>query len=58
MSEQTELKVASKESVAFEIATDIAKREKFYDDPTTYRKKFLDLYAECLHATCGYRSEP
>jgi len=55
MSEQSELKIASKESVALEMAMDIANREKFYDDSSTYRKKLLDLYAECLYATNGYR---
>jgi hypothetical protein len=57
MSEQAELKVASKESVALELAMDIASREKFYDDSSTYRKKLLDLYAECLRATNGWRDE-
>ncbi len=57
MSEQSELKIASKESVALEMATDIAGREKFHDDSSTYRKKFLDLYVECLEATNGYRAE-
>mgnify|MGYP006096872629 CR=1 FL=1 len=57
MSEKVELKIASKESVALELAIDIAAREKFYDDLSTYRKKLLDLYVECLNATNGRERE-
>lgn len=57
MSEQSELKIASKESVALELAKDIASREKLYNDSSTYREKLLDLYAECLRATNGWREE-
>jgi len=57
MSEQSELKIASKESVALEMATYIAKKEELYKDSSTYRQKFLDLYDECLDATSGSRSK-
>ena len=55
MSEKTELQVASKESVAFKLAMDISTKEELYNDKSTYRKKTLDLYAECLAATSGNR---
>lgn len=50
MSDQVELNVASKESVAMSLMLKINQTEKTYD-----RKHILDLYAECLHATSGYR---
>ena len=56
MSDQTELTIASKESVALEMARDIANREELYAEPSTYREKFLDLYVECLKAT-SFRRE-
>ncbi len=55
MSEEVKLNVASQESVALQLANDIASREKLYEDDTTYRKKLLDLYAECLQATRNAR---
>ncbi|MCZ2722209.1 hypothetical protein O1D97_11310 [Marinomonas sp. 15G1-11] len=57
MSDKVDLKVASKESVAFELAQDIAIKEKLHEDPALYRKRFLDLYVECLNATTGFRSK-
>lgn len=56
MSEQTELKIASSESVALELAKDISYKEELDNDSSSYRKNFLDLYAECLAAAKGYRS--
>ena len=55
MPNNTEIKVSTKESVALELTMDIANREQFYNDLSTYRQKLLDLYAECLNATNGYR---
>lgn len=55
MSDQVELNVASIESVAFELAMDIAQRETLYNDTNTYREKLLNLYSECLTATRGQR---
>ena len=50
MTDQVELEVASKESVAFSLTLKIAQSEKVYD-----KKGILDLYAECLKATSGLR---
>jgi len=55
MTEKTELKMASNESVALELTLNIAQQEELYNDPSTYRKKLLDLYSECLCAANGYR---
>ena len=55
MSEQTKLNIANKESVALELARQIAMNEKLSDDTATYRKNFLDLYVECRKATYGNR---
>ena len=57
MSEKTELQVASKESVAFMLTMEISYKEELYKDKSTYRKKLLDLYAECLTTTSGYRED-
>lgn len=56
MSEKTELNVASKESVALELARQISSQENLHYNKDTYRKEYLDLYAECLEATHGRRS--
>ena len=53
MSEQTESRIIAKEEVALNLARDIASREALHNDSSTYRKKILDLYAECLHAARG-----
>lgn len=55
MSEQTELKIASSESVALELAKDISYKEELDNNSSSYRKNFLDLYAECLVAAKGFR---
>jgi hypothetical protein len=55
MTDQAELKVASKEQIAYKLAIDIAGQENLLSDNSTYRKKLLDLYAECLSATSGFR---
>jgi hypothetical protein len=34
---------------------DIVNKEELYKDKASYRKNLLDLYAECLYATNGYR---
>jgi hypothetical protein len=57
MAEKNELKVASRESVALELAIDIAGKERLFDDTSTYRKKLLDLYSECLTATMAHRTK-
>ncbi len=49
-----EIKDNSKEKVAYDLAMRIATEEKLFNDQE-YRKKLLDLYAECLYATRGYR---
>lgn len=46
MSEKTELQVASKESVAYELTVRIARQEELAKDKSTYREKVLDLYME------------
>ncbi len=56
MSDNAELKVTSKESVAFKLAILIVDIEEIYNDPKTYREKLLDIYAECLDAT-SYRRD-
>ena len=56
MSEKLDLNLTTKEEVAFKLASDIAGRETLYEDSSTYREKFLDLYAECLFATSGHRN--
>ena len=48
-------RLQSKQSVAFQLATQIANMEDMYKDKANYRKKFLDLYAECLEATSHQR---
>jgi hypothetical protein len=55
MAEKTELKVASRESVALQLTMDIAAKEELFNDNSTYRKKLLDLYSECLRATMALR---
>ncbi len=55
INEPIEIKDKSKEKVAFDLAMDIASREKIYENPNEYRQKILDLYAECLEATGGCR---
>jgi len=55
MPEKIDLKTASIESVAFEIATRISKAESLKFEDPNYRSKFLDLYHECLTAVRGYR---
>lgn len=55
MSEKAELVVECKESVAFQMASHIASMEEMYKDKASYRKKFLDLYAECLEAAWHQR---
>lgn len=52
MAEPVELKVASKESVAYLLAKEIIQLKPC--DPN-FRKEFLDLYAECLKAAKGHR---
>ena len=44
----------SPERVAYDLARDIAVREKNVDQ-SDWRKYALDLYAECLIATRGFR---
>ena len=56
MSEQVELEVASKESVALALAKEIKYREDPDNKKGDFRKNYLDLYAECLEATKGNRS--
>jgi hypothetical protein len=51
MSDQVDLNVASKESVALSLTLKIAHSERLHD-----RKGILDLYAECLEATSRCRS--
>ena len=58
MSDQVDLNVASKESVAHTLTIKLAKAEGLISTDPDYRKKYLDLYAECLYATSGYRSVP
>lgn len=53
MSEKTELKIASKESVALQLANDIASRESMWDKSQNYRKDFLNLYVQCYMAASG-----
>jgi len=53
MTDQVDLNVASKESVALTLMIKINHTEKVFD-----RKHILDLYAECLKATSGYREIP
>ncbi|AQS40215.1 hypothetical protein Sps_05146 [Shewanella psychrophila] len=55
MPDSTELKIASRESVALDLAMDIAKKENLKQKPDEYRSKLLDLYKECLTATKGNR---
>jgi hypothetical protein len=55
MAEKTELNVASRESVALQLTMGIAAKEKLSNDSSTYRKKLLDLYSECLTATMAQR---
>tara|TARA_R100000750_G_C2297258_1_gene77355 strand:- start:335 stop:511 length:177 start_codon:yes stop_codon:yes gene_type:complete len=55
MSEEVKIKANTKEEVAYKLTMDIASREKLYESNDTYREKLLDLYAECLYATNGYR---
>lgn len=55
MSEKFELNVECKESVALQMARDIASREEMYKEKQDFRRKFLDLYAECLEATSNQR---
>lgn len=57
MSKQAELKIASKESIAFELAMNIAWKEELHNDVSMYRKKILELYAECLQVTSGFKPE-
>ena len=52
MAEQAELKIASKESVAYQMAQHLITTS--YND-AAYKKDFLDLYAECLKAAKGNR---
>ncbi len=53
--EKSELMVSSKERVALDLAVRIANVEDLHEDSSTYRKKMLDLYVECLKATKGGR---
>ena len=54
MSDQHDLTIASAESVALKLTREIATSEKLFQEDD-YRKKYLDLYAECLVATRGRR---
>ena len=45
----------AKERVAYDLYIDVLRVEKSQSEERT-RKYLLDLYAECLHATNGYRS--
>jgi hypothetical protein len=56
MADQVDLNIASKESVALDIANRILRSSSEINpkDPE-FKDKYLDLYAECLHATGGYR---
>jgi hypothetical protein len=47
---------SSKEKIALELTNAIAVKEDIYSDKATFRTRILDLYAECLNATNGYRS--
>jgi hypothetical protein len=33
----------------------MADKEEMYNDTANYRKRYLDLYAECREAVTGYR---
>lgn len=56
MADQAELVVETKESVAFKLALELRGCIGTNDFDEGYKNKFLDLYAECLEATNGYRS--
>ncbi|MCA3696499.1 hypothetical protein [Aquidulcibacter sp.] len=45
---------SSKERVAYDLYIDVL-RVEYKDGQKRSRKELLDLYAECLHATSGYR---
>ena len=51
---KTETDSGSPERVAENLARQIASIENLYDRDD-FRAVFLDLYAECLYATRGYR---
>lgn len=55
MTDNTQLKVKTAESVAFELANRISNKEGLDKNAETFRKEFLDLYAECLQATKNNR---
>ena len=57
MTEKCELKIESRESVAHKMARDMALKEQMGNSNNgySYRKDFLDLYAECLDASMGRR---
>lgn len=48
---------SSKERVAFDLYLEVSRAEA-QDVKKRTRKDILDLYAECLHATLGYRDVP
>jgi len=55
MADKAELKVASKEDVAKSLADNIARATSLNGNDPDFRNKYLDLYAECLHATSNQR---
>ena len=58
MTEKSELKIESCESVALGLTIHIALKEQMgnSNNGDSYRKGFLDLYAECLNASMGRRN--
>jgi hypothetical protein len=56
MANQVALNIASKESVALDMANRILRTSsEIHPEDPHFKDKYLDLYAECLHATGGYR---
>ena len=57
MTEKIELKTSSIQDVALKLTETIASSENLYANKkdTDFRKKYLDLYAECLDAVTGNR---
>lgn len=55
MAENVKLEIECKEKVAKEIADLISAKEEMYNDAANYRKRYLDLYAECIYAVYGHR---
>lgn len=51
MTEKVEIKSSSAESVALKLAERIVQAENLSNEDPEFRKKYLDIYAECLKAT-------